>query len=470
VGIAVVTWWVITFRVLGAVDGDYGGFISISERLLAGDRLYADVYENKDPLFHYLFASSRIITPLGSWLLNIALLAVAASAVWIICRASGVGLRFSFLLAAVSTPLLLTGAEYFPGASHIPAVTMILVMVALVCRRHLFLAGLALAAIAGLKLILLPMGLALLLCALIFLPESRRYLRVVLGAVVGAATILGVLLARREFFPYLDDLRLNADYSQAAAGGAAGLSGIANHLTRVFDQGNQLMLAVTVLLLLGAWATTRGRESRPVDRFLLWATVLSLVYSLVVIAATGLWGHHGLVLLVPAIFSLMLFVANLPPSIDSLPNRAIPVVLLGIWMLAGMPAPVGYLTPLVYARANIQAHLKTGDEAQAILSTGSPTTYMRVGNARDSGHAFGLRDWSLACPRIFQEVWESREILDATLSCLPRANVILVSHEVAPKDAYPAWNEYVAGVERLLSHGYSCKEMPAGRVCRRAGS
>ena len=469
IGLFAITWWIVSFRVLGAVDGDYGGFISVSERLIAGDRLYLNVYENKDPLFHYLFASSRVVSPLGSWFLSIALLAVAASAVWVISRAVGITGRPAFLLAAVCTPILLTGAEYFPGASHIPAVGMILVIIALTFRRKLFLAGLALAAVAGLKLILLPLALALLICAMVFFPASRRVVRAGLGAATGVAVVVVVLLARGEFFPYLDDLRLNTAYSQAAAGGASGLSGFTNHLARVFDQGNQLMLAMSLLLLLGAWAAARARTSTPIDRFFTWSVVVSVAYSLLVIATTGLWGHHGLVLLIPAILSLVMFVRELPQKLGELPNRAIPALILGVWILAGMPAPAGYLTPFVYARANLNAHLNPGDEAQAILSTGAATSYMRVGNARDAGHAFGLRKWTLACPRIFQEVWESKEILDSTLACLPSANVILVSHEVAPIESYLAWSDYVAGVNRLLSHGYSCRETPAGRVCRKEG-
>jgi hypothetical protein len=38
------------------IRDDPGVFLSVAARLLDGDRLYADVFDNKDPLFYYTFA------------------------------------------------------------------------------------------------------------------------------------------------------------------------------------------------------------------------------------------------------------------------------------------------------------------------------------------------------------------------------------------------------------------------------
>ena len=51
--VAVVLAWVVALpRLVPSTFGDHGTFVSVAERLLAGDRLYVDVWDNKDPLFY----------------------------------------------------------------------------------------------------------------------------------------------------------------------------------------------------------------------------------------------------------------------------------------------------------------------------------------------------------------------------------------------------------------------------------
>ena len=471
VGLTLALWWVLAFRVLGGVDADYGGFVSISERLLAGDRLYADVYENKDPLFHYAFASSRLISPLGSWALSIVWMLVGASATWVLGRQLGLPRRSAFFLAGIATPLLLTGASYFPSASHIPGVVMTLVAMAAALRGRWVIAGLAVAAVVGLKVIMAPMAVALVIAVVIYRRSPRALVPAVGGVAGGLALIVATLILRGELLPYVDNLRLNTVYSQAAAGGAQGVAAIRSHLDLVLDESNLSSLLGMALAVLLAWAlaSTAATRSRAV-KFALVTALGALVYALIVIAATGLWGHHGLILIVPVLLAFTALLLALPKGLVGIPLRALPFLLLITWVLAGAPTPRVYLESLEYARANIQSHLTMGDEARAIAGSGSPTTYMRVGNAREAGHAFGLREWTLACPRILQEVWESEELLTPTLECLPNAEVILISKEVEPMPEFPAWSAYVQGVEALVAAEYTCTDVDAGRVCRRVGA
>lgn len=469
--VSVMVWLITIFRTLGGVDADYGGFVSISERLLAGDRLYADVYENKDPLFHYFFASSRILTPLGSWFLNIVWMLVAAMSLWVAGRRLGLAEKSSFFLAGISAPILLTGASYFPSASHVPGIVMTLVAMASALASRWFIAGLALAAVAGLKLIMAPMALALVLAVLVYRRKASGVGKLAGGLAVGTLAITAALFLRGELLPYVDNLRLNTVYSQAAAGNAEGLASIRNHVERVFGESNQVTLVAIVLAVALAWALVASRPTQyPVVVFTVLAALGALAYSLVVIAITGLWGHHGLILVVPAFLALTSLLLALPISIATSTAHSLPVLFLFSWLLAGAPGPIAYLEPLEYTRANVHSHLTLGDEARAISQSGKPSTYMRVGNARDAGHAFGLREWTLACPRIFQEVWESKELLQPTLDCLPSANVILISKEVEQLVDFPDWSHYVAGVESLVADQYDCQETDAGRVCRRPGT
>jgi len=237
------------------------------------------------------------------------------------------------------------------------------------------------------------------------------------------------------------------------------------------DESNQSSLLGMALAALLAWAlaNTASTRRRAVV-FSLVAALGALAYSLMVIAATGLWGHHGLILIVPVFLAWPALLLALPKGLVGIPLRALPFLPLITWVLAGAPAPRVYLESLEYARASIHSHLTMGDEARAIAGSGPPTTYMRVGNACEAGHAFGLRDWTLACPRILQEVWESEELLTPTLECLPTADVILISKEVEPMPEFPAWSAHVEQVEALVATDYACTDVDVGRVCRRVGS
>src|ERR1700677_4353713 len=63
--VAVLTTWVaIVPRLVPGRTSDRGIFVSVAERLLAGDTLYSGVYDNKEPLFYYFIAGQLT---LGRW-------------------------------------------------------------------------------------------------------------------------------------------------------------------------------------------------------------------------------------------------------------------------------------------------------------------------------------------------------------------------------------------------------------------
>ena len=46
------------------VASDQGVFLSVAARMLDGDQLYAEVFDNKDPLFFYTYAGALWV---GGW-------------------------------------------------------------------------------------------------------------------------------------------------------------------------------------------------------------------------------------------------------------------------------------------------------------------------------------------------------------------------------------------------------------------
>ncbi len=51
-------------------NGDYGFFTAVAERLVAGDRLYVDIWDNKDTLFNGFVTLSSLVNPVLPFVLD----------------------------------------------------------------------------------------------------------------------------------------------------------------------------------------------------------------------------------------------------------------------------------------------------------------------------------------------------------------------------------------------------------------
>ncbi|MGB3571044.1 MAG: hypothetical protein WBA01_03315, partial [Phormidesmis sp.] len=121
IGLMMATFFSICFtsRLIPAPFVDRAVFVSVAEYLLSGDRLYTDVYENKDPLFFYAVAVQRLLGPAAEYLFELLLIAVSAvSAYAIACVADRAGISDrvrSGKVLLIAVPLLLTGVFWLPG-------------------------------------------------------------------------------------------------------------------------------------------------------------------------------------------------------------------------------------------------------------------------------------------------------------------------------------------------------------------
>src|SRR5215212_11827377 len=69
-------------------DGDAGVFLSVEGRLLAGDKLYKEVFDNKDPLFYYTQSVALdAMGWLGPFLLDVLWVAAASMAAYLLAWA-----------------------------------------------------------------------------------------------------------------------------------------------------------------------------------------------------------------------------------------------------------------------------------------------------------------------------------------------------------------------------------------------
>ena len=150
--------------VLGGPAGgsDQGVFLSVAARMLDGDALYAEVVDNKDPLF---FAAHAGALWVGGWrapsLLDglwFALAALALAGVLRELRAP----RATVVVGFAVYPLALAGSWYFTGLSMLGGLALVPVSTWLWLRGRFAAAG-----VAAMLTILFKLNLALLVFALL---------------------------------------------------------------------------------------------------------------------------------------------------------------------------------------------------------------------------------------------------------------------------------------------------------------
>ena len=138
----VATWFYVSLRAIPGRDGDRGVFASMAERIAAGDTLYVDVWDNKEPLFFLTLAAGRTISPVMDILIELIWIALSSLAIYSILRDFKFSGLQSSLVAFGGTPLIVTGGVYASGFSHLPSTAILLGIVALaIHKRWLFATG-----------------------------------------------------------------------------------------------------------------------------------------------------------------------------------------------------------------------------------------------------------------------------------------------------------------------------------------
>lgn len=228
-----------------------------------------------------------------------------------------------------------------------------------------------------------------------------------------------------------------------------------------------LLMVLTIAFGIIKKRVSSGKWDRGVK---VWCAALGLlVGSFLVTGLTGMWDHHNQVFYAPAVVAVIGLVSLIQPVMLARPA----IFLGGLAVLAvGLS---GVTSPATYAKAvrsfpwSLAQIGEVSPEAAAILSTGVPRTYARIGQNDDRGHAYGLRDWKLACPRFYQYPFDDPQVLQEVSDCLPSADVIVVSPNAIakPGDGSATWSAYLEYVRRTLDDHYSCRPFQAVTICVR---
>ena len=313
-----------------SLDTDAGVVLSVAARLLQGDHLYRDVWDNKDPLFFYVDAAALWVAGWrGPFLLDIVWVATAAAAVWLL-----LGVLDTPPLARVAGflayPLLLTGEWYHAGYSMLAALALAPLAAWLSARGSPTTAGV----VVGLG-VLFKVNLALVLVAapvtlfLLGVPV-RRNVRHVLGFLAGLAGTLalaaGLLAARGELVPDLHVLRDNVSYANDVLVGTGRIGGIHGHVRAFETLTRHARPVIAMFFLAGALAVGilvrgRGRQrTTPLGRVSALLLGVGLATA-VTLALTTAWDHHVQMLAYPGALLVVFIVAALNEGVRLHPLR-----------------------------------------------------------------------------------------------------------------------------------------------------
>ncbi len=326
-----------------SLKSDAGVFLSVAGSMLHGDRLYAGVLDNKDPLFYYAHAGALAAFGwTGPFLLDILWLAIAAASTLLLLRAAGA----SWLTAAVgfvAYPLLLTGAWYLSGYSLLAALSFV-PLVGLLWLRGRFVAAGALLALG--VLFKVNLGLVLVSVPLAALMLGPRELRSQLTRAVGgfAAVIAAgalVLALRGELHGYIENFKENISYSSNVLSATGNVTGVPGHFKVAAWAASRpghfaflpvgkplhLLVVAAVFLLAGYSAIRVLRRPKPAreagestTRFLAAAFLAASATTAITLALTAAWSPHDQMLAFPALMLIVFVVARLAPALAEKPR------------------------------------------------------------------------------------------------------------------------------------------------------
>jgi hypothetical protein len=445
-----------------------GIFVSVAARLLAGDTLYSGVWDNKEPLFYYFVAGQLTLGRWSEVAAEAVLIAIAAAAAFLM--AVKLASRWTAVATSfITVPIILTGEFYTAGCTGLPGIVLTLVAMAASAFERPVLAGSCIGLLVFAKLIYVPIALLGVCC---FSLADRRFfdlIYIALGVSMSVALIVGVLLIRGELSPFVEATRLNIAYSQGGLiGFKKGLAALVAHIRLI---GGWSLLGDIIPMLLGIIlaliALSRKSERNRSQIAISAAAILTFVGSLAVLSITGLWGEHRQILYIPSIIVVLSLTSLLDVSVEVARLRTLGLFFLVGLMMAGTLALKQYISAVRSFREAYAALNELSPESRRLLAIGSSGTYARFGTIGDSGHAVGLGNWKLACPRFHQYPFESAALLNEVFKCASTAPVLIISAGLEPA-GWPSWDAFVARVEHLVAEDYSCDASSGLRVCTRA--
>ena len=466
------TWAVVVLltipRAISRGVADYGFLTGIAERLRAGDVLYTQVWDNKDPLVYYSLAIARSLGPngvIGAWILELLWVVLAAVAIFVIARFQGLSRTMSSYVGFGLTPLIMLGAAYYMGSTHPPAIALLLVAVALVFSRHPLTAGVVIGLLLFFKLVLVPLAVVAVAATIIALKRRSdiKWLLIGFGA---AAFIMAVVLGvRGELVGFITTQPENVLHSQTPVV-SADQTGLLERIKRYLVILVNPQIAAIQFTTAGILFFTRPAQLRSIEvrAALWWITASTFVMAVVTVAMTGKWFHHAQAFGVSSALALVLAVHYCVKVRRTRSWVAAGVAAFLTYPLAGLPQPQVYALAVTDLSTRwIQA--TTVDTMTRILSDEEPGGVSFIGETIPQSP--GLDDWTIACRHVAQRPFNHPSLFDETIDCLPTSDVIVISKDITGESAFPDYDAFLGTVSDLVQTQYSCTQVETLTICRR---
>lgn len=447
---------------------DQGVFLSIAARMLDGDRIYADVVDNKDPFFFYTYAGALWV---GGWRAPAAL-----DGIWFALAAVSIVLLLRELRAptpAVAAgfflyPLSLTASWYEPGLSMLAGLAIAPLVGWLWLRGRFVGSGAALGVAMLFKIsVSLVIVAPLLAFVLLGAPEGsrvRHLARAALGFVLFIGLAAALLAVRGELGGYLDVLHFNIRYPDGALRTMGESDGIGAHLDVVHEffraagkwQAPAAVLAVCAFAV--AFFVGRGRGGRAFH-LLAAATATTLVAALGTLALTAIWVHHLQMLSYAAALVAAAVIAALSLSYGQQAGylAAAACIAFAGWSSVKHEADFG-VSP-AWSASPISVPADELESARTRFYDGSDrVTYMVFGGNSENAHAVFIDDaFELSCRWFHLYPTNVEEQFSETLDCASGESPMLVLVTLGFFDDRPAtadWEAFVSGARRFLDSEY----------------
>ncbi|MGC1217734.1 MAG: hypothetical protein WA883_09690 [Phormidesmis sp.] len=507
IGLMTATFFSICFtsRLIPAPFVDRAVFVSVAEYLLSGDRLYTDVYDNKDPLFFYAVAAQRLLGPAAEYLFELLLIAVSAvSAYAIACVADRAGISDrvrSGKVLLIAVPLLLTGVFWLPGYTTLPGTALCLLACALFLRQKMLLAGGCIGLVAFTKLIMLPLPVVFCFSYELVLWKGhfsrQRFSRMTAGFLAVCAAVAVILLSRGEAAGYLQAQKNNFLYSNGVLfGNGTFLESFVSHLRVMFlGEEEKLCLLFSLIASMGfsGFFVAQPGIGKRTKAFII-SSLVTCVMAVIVLGLTGIWKHHLQLLYFSQTLMLICIAIGLGPKdlglkqVAGLRQRmanalyAIALIFSAV-VLSGTLSPYQYLAApdtvvqaVILRTSNLVQASPETKALQAVYPDG--IAFARLGQ-NSTVIPYGAANDSLICPEFGQYPFYSPERLNSILECAKTAPTLVVDDSFTPLKEIPKWwprdaqkdlivknwNGFVTAGENLIQTQYVCQRLENVRVC-----
>jgi hypothetical protein len=459
---------------------DMGVFITVSSLIGKGYRLYADVFDIKDPLFFYSLALvQKFFGITGMYLFDAFITALALPLSYRIALKLQINKNLGFLASCLFF-LSLTGLYGSSLRSQILGIVLLLYLVIKLIDEKWNAVGFLLSLILFTKMPFFLIAFSMSASVFFLKFTLNRLKSVIISSGLTTIIVLTILQIRGEFIGYIEMVKENFLYSsnyQIIAGQQEGILGhfaIWNGSEKRFT--SFLICLLTILYL----RKDINRKNSKLFLLALGANLGTAGFLLL----TALWPHHLQIISFYILFDLLALLSTVDGSkLNQMPFKSKQTklqedkrtglnikVAAALLSLIALMSNSGWVFPLksempTHSYVNFSwskpTEISMLESIEKVIPLGG--RFARLGMNDDTGFgAFIDAKWKLTCERFMIGGSESQKTINSFLTCLrSEPDIILTSpFYVSQKNRPGTYGDYFVQSQKILSSLFYCNEGP----------